>query len=78
VNIRKITLEDNEVLKKYRVQTRNYHVSGLVEEFTCGSHAMWMHDCGADDAIFGVSKQAYHVSTRAMVSRFLGSVSDGT
>ncbi len=77
--IRKISLEDMEVFRKYKVQTRNYCVARQVEEFTCGSHTVqYKTDRMIQDKIFGISKKEIRVSNRHNINGHLGLVNGGS
>jgi hypothetical protein len=79
VTIRKISLEDMEVFRKYRVQTRNYCVARQVEEFTCGSHAvLYRTDKMIQDKMLGISKKEIRVSNRNHINGHLGLVNGGS
>ena len=65
-------------MKRYRVQTRNYGVSVFDEEFTCGSHAIYLTENVANDKPFGVSKKTLWVSRRDLVHGHLGNINGGS
>ena len=73
----KISLDDMEILRKYRVQSRNFYVSSSVEEFTCGAHVTFLNYKGPDLS-FGVSKRELRISDRQLVSGLLGNINGGS
>ena len=79
---RKILLDDLDVMSKHRrmVQTRNYYVSVMVEEFTCGSVTAFIEASMTDalDRNFGISKSEYRVSSRRFVNGLLGNINGGS
>lgn len=79
---RKILLDDLDVMSKHRrmVQTRNYYVSVMVEEFTCGSVTAFIEASMTDalDRKFGISKSEYRVSSRRFVNGLLGNINGGS
>jgi hypothetical protein len=82
VIFRKILLDDLDVMSKHRrmVQTRNYYVSVMVEEFTCGSVTAFIEASMTDalDRKFGISKSEYRVSSRRFVNGLLGNINGGS
>ena len=80
MNFRKISLEEMEVCKKYRINIRNYYVSVQFEEFTFGSHAVFLNENIGEvigSGAFGISKQEHRVSRRHFVNSMLGKVYGG-
>ena len=75
---RKISLDDIEVMRKYRVQTRNFYVSSLVEEFTCGASTSIMNFKDINKEVtFGISKGELKISNRQLVCGLLGNINGG-
>jgi hypothetical protein len=77
----KIGLDDSDLMKKYRVQTRNYHVCSRVEDFTCGSNCIAIAEDRKNwktDYEFGISKQEMKVSNRLLMSSCLGIINGGS
>jgi hypothetical protein len=81
----KVSLEDEEILRKYRVQTRNSYVSSEVESFTCGAqtslmdldkivNSKWL----TKEVNFGIGKKELSISNRNFVNGYLGNVNGGS
>jgi hypothetical protein len=70
MRFRKISLDDNDVLRKYRVKSNNYYASSDVEEFTCGSHVAVQSKGHKRATNFGISKYEYKVSRRTKISGY--------
>jgi len=81
----KISLDDEEILRKRRVQTRNFSVSSDHEAFTCGGQACIM-DLNFNrskkhinpEINFGIGKKESKVSNRNLVSGYLGNINGGS
>jgi hypothetical protein len=78
VNFRKVSLEDYEVGRKYRVQTRNYYVSAAVEEFHGGASCLIMNTKTHDETFFGPSKKEYRVSNSSRINGWMSQVNGGS
>ena len=76
----KIGLEDLEILRKYTMQTRNWYVSGYMDNFTCGARALLLTEGNRriDERTIGVSKEEHKVSVRIYVAGFLGCINGGS
>ena len=74
---KKLSLDDREIMRKYRVQINNFYVSSNVEEFT-SDHGCIMKSNYHTDVEFGIQKKAYLVSHRHWVSRYVGNVNGGS
>ena len=74
----KICLDDLEVIKKRRIQTRNYYVSSANDEFTCGAISILVGPDMHKELNLGISKQQAKVSKRCVVHGYLGLVNGGS
>ena len=56
MNFSKISIDDQEVLKKRRIQFTPYEMSSMVEEFDCGGTAVFLEPGKKESPSFGISK----------------------
>jgi len=77
MNLRKVSVGDRDVQKKYRVQT-NCSVSYWNEEFDCGAQvSMLAYGRKKPKPNYGISKLEHKVSTGWFVNALKGEVQGG-
>jgi len=77
----KISLDFIEIMKKYRLQSRNWNVSSGNDEFTPGLPLAVIVSDNAKfgkEVRFGVSKKENMISSMALINGYLGSINGGS
>jgi len=76
----KISIDHEVVMRKYRLQSRNYYVSSTNDMFNCGAVAVVVdfRIGTAKEQNIGISKQEIKISNSSLVHLYSGNINGGS